>query len=258
MEFTKEFFHTGIKHVSNDSHDLVTLDQVDYADAIKPISMAQLHKLNDDGSLDEVHTACFLTLLGAVAWLVQTRLDIVVYVSALQRHSHAPLAIHLKRLNRLVRYIQKNPQKLYYRPLPLPVRLIAVGGSAYQAPSDLSGRCTVGVTDPLVMRGYLIALAHYEEDTKTYQLQILEYVAGKQNHVCRGVWSAELFNQCDMVSMSKILLGFLEEVKRGSFSATEHRRLTSRRRRLCRSASSLHRQLQHLELSQSTARHTTS
>ena len=40
-------------------------------------------------------------------------------------------------------------------------------------------------------------------------------MSGKQNHVVRGVWSAELFNQCDALGKATVLLGFLEEVKNG-------------------------------------------
>ena len=127
FELKLEFIHTGIKHISTSDYSLITLDQIDYAAAIKPINTADLKKLGDSESLTEAFTAGYLTLLGAVAWMVQTRLDLVVYVAALQRHSHHPTALHLKRLNRLVRYMQRNPQKVYYRALQLPVCLIGVG-----------------------------------------------------------------------------------------------------------------------------------
>ena len=38
---------------------------------------------------------------------------------------------------------------------------------------------------------------------------------GNKNHVCRGVWSAEVHNQCDMLDMSTTLLGSLHEVRKG-------------------------------------------
>ena len=82
FELKLEFIHTGIKHISTSDYSLITLDQIDYAAAIKPINTADLKKLGDSGSLTETFTACYLTLLGAVAWMVQTRLDLVVYVAA--------------------------------------------------------------------------------------------------------------------------------------------------------------------------------
>ena len=67
------------------------------------------------------------------------------------------------------------------------------------------------------MRGYMLALAHSSRnnDKQCYRIQILDYTAGKQSHVARGVWSAELYNQCDALAKATVLLGFLEEVRRG-------------------------------------------
>ena len=50
---------------------------------------------------------------------------------------------------------------------------------------------------------------------RSYKLQVLDYTAGKQNHVCRGVWSSELHNQCDMVEMASIVAGFTFEAAHG-------------------------------------------
>ena len=77
-------------------------------------------------------------------------------VSALQRQMHAPRAVELRRLNRVIRWVQRNPHGLTYHQLPEPRVLLAVGDSAFQAPTDdgiISGR------DPLVMRGYILARA---------------------------------------------------------------------------------------------------
>ena len=86
--------------------------------------------------------------------MIQTRMDICVYVCGLQRNSKAPKAIHLKCLKRLIRYIQKNPHGLTYKKLKLPVRMIAIGDSAFQSQE---------VGDPLVMKGYAVALASVTE-----------------------------------------------------------------------------------------------
>ena len=50
---------------------------------------------------------------------------------------------------------------------------------------------------------------------RSYQLQVIDYAAGKQGHVCRGVWSSELHNQCDMVEMASIVAGFTLEAQLG-------------------------------------------
>ena len=47
--------------------------------------------------------------------LRHTRLDVVVFVSALQRNSHQSKLEHLKRLNKLLSWIQHHPNKILYR-----------------------------------------------------------------------------------------------------------------------------------------------
>ena len=132
--------------------------------------------------------------------------------------SKKPPIVELKRINRLIRYVQQHPHGLRYRKLSLPVQVLAVGDSAFQAPASESQ-----AVDPLVMRGYVIGIGHYSDNG--YNMQILAYAGGKQNHVCRGVWSAEVHNQCDMLDMATTLLGFLEEVKTGPQPAAKLKEL---------------------------------
>ena len=115
-----------------------------------------------------------------------------------------------------------------------------MGESAFQAPTDEE---IAAGKDPLVMGGYLLARAHRIDERirgprkvgsglpgtaaerkvlsgvvvgkRRYLLQLLDFSAGKQNHVCRGVWSSELHNQCDMVEMGSIIAGFTMECCRG-------------------------------------------
>ena len=102
--------------------------------------------MSDDELLDETLRACYLTLLGAAAWMLLTRMDMGIYISALQRVSHKPAAIHLRRLNRVIRYMQRNPRRLEYRALRPPVVLIGIGDNAFKMPGEQD-------TGPLVMKG---------------------------------------------------------------------------------------------------------
>ena len=88
---------------------------------------------------------------------------------------------------------------LKHHQLPEPRILLAIGGSAFQAPTD--EETAVG-RDPLVMRGYILAWAHRIEGNeptaqpatsstrkvpkgvairqRKYLMQLLDYSAGKQ------------------------------------------------------------------------------
>eukprot|EP00974_Lingulodinium_polyedra_P006499 618157-Lingulodinium_polyedra.AAC.1 len=56
------------------------------------------------------HKALFISLLGALAYTLLTRIDIAVFVVALQRVAQAPLNAHVKRLNVVLRWAQRHPQ----------------------------------------------------------------------------------------------------------------------------------------------------
>ena len=57
----------------------------------------------------------FMSLIGAIAYALLIRLDVAVFVCALQRVTHKPQIIHIKRANAVVRYMQKNLKHLTYK-----------------------------------------------------------------------------------------------------------------------------------------------
>ena len=115
MNIENSFIHTGIRHRVVEDGKCIILDQFDYAAVIKPLADTYFEKLNDAQPLNEELNACFLTLLGAMAWLVQTRLDIVIYVSSSQRIAKKPTVMDLKRINCLCRYVKSHQHGLEYR-----------------------------------------------------------------------------------------------------------------------------------------------
>ena len=48
-----------------------------------------------------------------------------------------------------------------------------------------------------------------------YDLHLIDWLSGKQRHVIRGVWSAELNNHIDMLDACALLQGFMEELRLG-------------------------------------------
>ena len=148
------FIHTGIQHTKvkdgNGPTFKYILDQNEYASAINPVAIPELMKMKDNDPLEGLLHNCFMTLLGATAWLLQTRMEIAVYVSALQRQMRPARAIDLRRLNRVIRWVQRNPRGLTYQQLPEPRVLLAIGDSAFQAPTDEEMEAG---SNPLVMRG---------------------------------------------------------------------------------------------------------
>ena len=73
--------------------------------------------------LTEVQQSAYLSLLGGLSWLVQTRMDIAVYVCYLQRNSKATTTEHYLKVNKLLRFVKRKPVWLFYGKLKGPLRV---------------------------------------------------------------------------------------------------------------------------------------
>jgi hypothetical protein len=107
-----EFTNCGIHHKPTDFG--YTMDQSEYLNALKPIVHPEIQKHSPEAYLPDHVAKLFLSLLMALAYTLQTRPDIAVYVNALQRYAQKPQVIHVKRLNAVVRWAQRNPLSLQF------------------------------------------------------------------------------------------------------------------------------------------------
>ena len=115
----------------------------------------------------------FRSLLGGVAWMVQTRPDAVVYISCLQRHMDKPRAIDVVNLNRVLKFMKRKPLSLTFRAVENPWVLLVISDSAFQSKEQ----------DCLALRSGIIALASKTASGGKYIVQPIEFLCKKQNHV---------------------------------------------------------------------------
>ena len=105
----------GVRHIQDKPTMEVTLDQIVFAGNLRPIVHAQLKFAKaDDLCCPELHKL-YMSLVGAVAYLAHTRVDIVVFICALQRYTSKPQVQHVRKVNKLLRWVQRHPRKLVYR-----------------------------------------------------------------------------------------------------------------------------------------------
>ena len=214
-----EFTNCGIRHIQDTSTFKVTCDQNHYISCLKPINVDGISKLDVDATASAQHKALFISLLGALAYTLLTRIDIAVFIAALQRVAQAPLISHLKRLNVVLRWAQRNPQGLTYAEIAQPVRLLGFSDSAFKREDeDNTGHA---------MRGCIIVLANAASpDTMcSGKVQVLDYVSRKQKHVCRATFAAELFAAVDTADMLIMLNGALYELQHGVQTTERMRKL---------------------------------
>ena len=92
------FTNCGLRHIQDATTFLITLDQEDYIKNMKPIIRQDIKGLSSDTECTAEIIQLFMSLLGAVAYALMTRIDVAVYVCAMQRVTHKPKIIHVKRL----------------------------------------------------------------------------------------------------------------------------------------------------------------
>ena len=111
----REFTNTGVRHRQLEDGTIIT-DQDKYIKAIKTISSTSTSGKKCDESCTEEMKTEFASAIGAIAYALITQYQILVYVVALQRRTHDPLVMHLRRANALIRHIQRYPQIARIRP----------------------------------------------------------------------------------------------------------------------------------------------
>ena len=176
----------------------VTIDQDDYAAQLNPVdtlpvNMESEHLLKQ--LLPESFKAQFLSLLGGLSWLLQTRLDAAVYVQALQRNAQTPRYEHLVRLNKVCKWVRRTKASIFFQKLTPPCKILVVSDAAFRK-EDKSG---------LAMRGALIALCEQRPNSPGGKWQILEYYSRKQRRVTRSTFAAELHAVADALELGRMI-----------------------------------------------------
>ena len=114
------FVHCGIKHEQTEFG--IKMHQQDY---VQQLNLLDTTGVTPDtvSKLTEVQQTAYLSLLGGMSWLVQTRMDIAVYVCFLQRNSKDTTTEHYLKLNKLLRWVRRKPCFLFFAKLVGPLRL---------------------------------------------------------------------------------------------------------------------------------------
>jgi hypothetical protein len=188
------FEHCGLKYERDVQNNTLSIHQNHYAAQLKLFDPTVL-ALPSQTPLTQIALAQFLSLLGAVAWLIQTRLEVAIYVCALQRSAKSPRVEHAQRLNKVVKWVKRKVSKLFYKLLRTPCRVVVISDSAFRK------ECLQG----LAMRGALIGIGELNDDHPGGGYHLIEYFARKQRRVTRSTFAAELQALNDSYEMGKLI-----------------------------------------------------
>lgn len=106
-----DFAYRGIRHRSQS--DGYLLSQSEYIAALQPTAGAQLTGLSRTDLASQMQcsfSCCF-------EWLSLACCKHAIYVNALQRRAQSPTMLHLRRLTAVVRWAQRDPFEIRFRPL---------------------------------------------------------------------------------------------------------------------------------------------
>ena len=205
------FTFCGIKHVQDPKSKEITLDQTAFLAAIKPMSQPEVMTGQGDTQMPEALQRHFSSLLMTVAYAVQSRPDIAVYIAALQKESKTATFSAARRLNKVLLWAQKNPKKITYHQLDeYPDCLALVSDSAFKARED----------DGLSMRG-MVALRTASKsllEVGSLKCHLLHTVSKTQRHVTRSTFASELFAATNSMDYGLVQILSLEELLVGSLT----------------------------------------
>ena len=240
-----EFTNCGVRHVQDPNTKEVTLDQHDYIKNMRPICHPQLKSNPDEDATPELHQL-YMSLLGAVAYASQTRVDALVFICALQRHNSKPKVEHCVRLNKVLKWLQRTPKRLKYGRLvhnntpkvsmegeiptdelpsahvvpssttsPVPTHLRIVSDAAFKKePED-----GYSLRGALFMRCPGRANRHMVCDRTIGHL--IDWACKSQKCVTRSTFSAELLAAGDATDQGILLSQILWEVEVGPLTKQE-------------------------------------
>ena len=189
----KEFEHCGLIHEQSSDLQSITIHQAHYAQQLKVIPISADHP--DDEGLNEEFSKLFMSVLGALSWLTQTRSELCIYVQALQRVASKGKYEHLRKCNKLIRYVKRHKVALRYRKLKEPLRVVAISDAAFRREDPTS----------LAMRGAMIVVNSVNEKTPGGDHHIIEFYSKKQRRIVRSTFGAELNALEDAFEMAKII-----------------------------------------------------
>ena len=197
------FEHCGIQHEYSESDGSYRLHQNHFVERLKTPNMEGIPKQLPKQSLTEPQIAVFLSGLGSLAWLVQTRMDVAVYIQALQRNAKKPTVAHMMRLCCVIRWCKRKPVFIRYCFLETDWFKVLVCNDAAFRREDSTG---------LAMRGSIIAWSEDRGTDPSCLCNIIDFFSRKQRRVVRSTFGAETNAAADGLEVGRLVCYTLAEI----------------------------------------------
>ena len=211
---TLNFTNCGVRHIQllDDwgVQDGYSLDQEEYITALRPIDTSELVGIEPATLVSSRTAGLFISLLMALAYTLLTRLDLCVYVTALQRFAQKPQAQHVKRLNVLVRWAQRHPLRIVYKQMQCAKRILGESDAGFRKEQDedghLNGRSSRGVN--YLRLGQRL-------NGSSIRVHLIDWMQGAIKQVTRSTFTSEAHGIIGTIDHGIVLKIMLHEIAEG-------------------------------------------
>ena len=199
------FMYLGVQHEQSSDKRTIYKHQRHYVAELHPITI-DAHKIKDiEKDLDELEISLLRSLLGALAWLTQTRPEIHVFVGFVQRSVKKLQVRHAVLLNTCLKWVRKHPSGIFVKHISGHTAFYCVADSAFSAEEP----------DCLAIRADIIGMSSYSEQKIGGTLHVWVATSKKQSRVVRNTFAAEAGALGDSGSMAIVLAGMQHEIDMG-------------------------------------------
>ena len=202
------FEHYGIMHRTLDGGS-IAIYQNQYIAQLKAVDLPK--NVNLESLRSEHDIAAYMSLLGAAAWIVNTRAEVAIFVGALQSVAKSPKYVDLKRLNVILKYIKRHPTETVFKQFDGNLRICAISDSAFKRQDER----------PLACRGSLITLGTDSPDNPGGKIHVIDCHSKKQKRVTRSTYGAEIHGLADTMELTRVIAAAFTELYQGSLQYGE-------------------------------------
>ena len=199
----REFEHCGIMHKQNDDMS-INIHQNHYVQQLSAIPTTKEQDLEATCSPNDA--AAYMSLLGGVAWVVNTRADVAIFVGALQRVAKSPRYVDIKRLNIVLKFLKRHPIETKFKTIKGPLRIVAISDSAFKRQDE----------SPLACRGSMIVLSADNPENPGGDIHVIDYQSKKQKRVTRSTYGAEIHGLADTMEAARTIACAYTELYTGA------------------------------------------
>jgi len=208
-----DFTCVGIHHFRDNSGS-ITLDQHEYIKSMNPIRHPDLVGSDADADCSEAVTRLFWSLLGAVAYTLLTQHWISVYVIALQRNTHCPKYQHIRKLNSLLKVLQKQKATIVFPCMDCCRHIMTFSDASFCKETDLKG---------YGMRGTVILRLGTQHGKPVCHL--LDATSQSLKLVTRSTFSAETLAAVGSTDVLIPVMIAMNEIQCGPFTTEQLREM---------------------------------